>query len=221
MRRFTGLASHRSPSGHTRVLRRASGSAQIGLRTGAADFCRRWRTFRDQPHRIFGSALDVVAQALQNPRGQVPLFFRVFGEVMDALEVCLPRSCSSCSSWAPVRVCPGRRHIIDRRRRHRQHDAVVPGATVLVKSDATGAESQAVSGENGQFTVPALNPGTYTVTVTCRGFKTAVLKERHRDGRRPRDGSSEARDRRPRGERRRRERARRWSRRRRRPFRRR
>jgi hypothetical protein len=55
-------------------------------------------------------------------------------------------------------------------------DAVVPGATVLVKSDATSAESQAVSGENGQFTVPALNPGTYTVTISLSGFKTAVLK---------------------------------------------
>src|SRR5262245_44880700 len=56
-------------------------------------------------------------------------------------------------------------------------DAVVPGATVLVKSDATGAESQAVSGEHGRFTVPALNPGPYTVTVTLSGFKTSVLKE--------------------------------------------
>ena len=56
-------------------------------------------------------------------------------------------------------------------------DAVVPGATVLVKSNTTGAESQAVSGENGQFTVPALNPGTYTVTVTLSGFKTTVLKD--------------------------------------------
>ena len=56
-------------------------------------------------------------------------------------------------------------------------DAVVPGATVIVKSDATGAESQTVSGANGGFTVPALNVGTYTVTVTLQGFKTAVLKD--------------------------------------------
>ena len=56
-------------------------------------------------------------------------------------------------------------------------DAVVPGATIVVKSDTTGAVSQAVSGENGQFTVPALNPGTYTVTITLSGFKTAVLKD--------------------------------------------
>jgi hypothetical protein len=55
-------------------------------------------------------------------------------------------------------------------------DAVIPGAAVLVKSDATGAESRAVSDANGQFAVPALNPGTYTVTVTLSGFKTSLLK---------------------------------------------
>ena len=38
----------------------------------------------------------------------------------------------------------------------------VPGATVVVKSDSTGAESTAVSGANGSFTVPALNVGNPT-----------------------------------------------------------
>jgi hypothetical protein len=56
-------------------------------------------------------------------------------------------------------------------------DAVVPGATVLVKSNATGAESQTVTGANGAFTVPALNVGTYTVTITLSGFKTTVLND--------------------------------------------
>lgn len=55
-------------------------------------------------------------------------------------------------------------------------EAVVPGATILVKSDTTGAEFHAVTSEAGAFTVPALNPGTYTVTVSLSGFKTAVLK---------------------------------------------
>jgi carboxypeptidase family protein len=55
-------------------------------------------------------------------------------------------------------------------------DAVVPGATVLVKSDTTGAEYSVVTSAAGDFTVPALNVGTYTVTVTLSGFKTFVLK---------------------------------------------
>jgi hypothetical protein len=56
-------------------------------------------------------------------------------------------------------------------------DAVVPGATVLIKNDATGAQSEAVTNSNGGFTVPALNVGTYTVTVSMTGFKTVTLKD--------------------------------------------
>jgi len=51
----------------------------------------------------------------------------------------------------------------------------VPGATITAKSTTTDAESTTVSGANGSFTVPALNIGTYTVTVTLQGFKTAIL----------------------------------------------
>ncbi len=53
----------------------------------------------------------------------------------------------------------------------------VPGATVTVKSDSTGAEFSAVTSSVGAFTVPTLNIGTYTVTVSLTGFKTAVLKD--------------------------------------------
>jgi len=55
-------------------------------------------------------------------------------------------------------------------------ESVVPGASITVKNESTGAEFFAVSGENGGFTVPSLNIGTYTVTVSLTGFKTAVLK---------------------------------------------
>ena len=55
-------------------------------------------------------------------------------------------------------------------------DSVVPGATVTVKSESTAAEFHAVTSETGGFTVPALNIGSYTVTVSLTGFKTAVLK---------------------------------------------
>ena len=55
-------------------------------------------------------------------------------------------------------------------------DSVVPGANITVRNEGTGAEFFAVSSATGSFTVPALNIGTYTVTVTLTGFKTAVLK---------------------------------------------
>jgi hypothetical protein len=49
---------------------------------------------------------------------------------------------------------------------------VIPGATVVVKNNATAGISQAVTDGGGGFTIPALQPGTYTVTVTLQGFKT-------------------------------------------------
>ncbi len=52
----------------------------------------------------------------------------------------------------------------------------VPGASVTVTSETTGVEFNTFSGSNGAFTVPALNVGRYTVTVTLQGFKQAVLK---------------------------------------------
>lgn len=53
--------------------------------------------------------------------------------------------------------------------------AVVPGATITVKSNATSQEFNATTAGNGTFNVPALISGTYTVTIAAPGFKTAVL----------------------------------------------
>jgi hypothetical protein len=55
--------------------------------------------------------------------------------------------------------------------------AVIPGATVVVKNNATSTEYTAVTNESGNFTVPSIDPGTYTVTVSLMGFKTAVNTE--------------------------------------------
>jgi hypothetical protein len=54
---------------------------------------------------------------------------------------------------------------------------VLPGAGVIVKNNATGAEFQAVTDANGRFIVPALNPGIYTVRISLKGFKTLVLPD--------------------------------------------
>src|SRR5512133_428011 len=50
--------------------------------------------------------------------------------------------------------------------------AVIPGADVVAKNNATGAESTSVTDSGGRFTIPALPPGTYTVKVSLMGFKT-------------------------------------------------
>jgi hypothetical protein len=55
--------------------------------------------------------------------------------------------------------------------------AVIPGADIVARNNATSAESRGVSGVNGTFTIPALNAGAYTVTVSLMGFKTVVLSD--------------------------------------------
>jgi hypothetical protein len=55
--------------------------------------------------------------------------------------------------------------------------AVIPGATVVVTSKSTGGTFNAVTDGTGAFSVPALNPGLYSVNVSLSGFKTAVLND--------------------------------------------
>ncbi len=55
--------------------------------------------------------------------------------------------------------------------------AVIPGADVVVKNNAGGAEMRGVTDSTGRFVIPSINPGTYTVSVSLIGFKTAVLPD--------------------------------------------
>ncbi len=54
---------------------------------------------------------------------------------------------------------------------------VVPGATITVKNNATSSTFETVSNTAGAFSIPVLDPGTYTVTVALDGFKTAVIND--------------------------------------------
>lgn len=58
-----------------------------------------------------------------------------------------------------------------------QQGAVVPGATVTVKSLSTGAVRSAVTDANGLYRVPALEPGVYMVRTELRGFSTVENPE--------------------------------------------
>jgi hypothetical protein len=55
--------------------------------------------------------------------------------------------------------------------------AVIPGATVAVKNNATATEFHATTNDSGLFTVPSVDPGSYTVTISLMGFKTVVLND--------------------------------------------
>jgi hypothetical protein len=49
---------------------------------------------------------------------------------------------------------------------------IIPGATVVVADNKTGKERTVTASDDGSFTVPQLEPGIYTVTITASGHKT-------------------------------------------------
>ncbi|HJS52572.1 MAG TPA: TonB-dependent receptor, partial [Pyrinomonadaceae bacterium] len=55
-----------------------------------------------------------------------------------------------------------------------QQGAIVSGATVTVKNNATGEERRSTTSDNGVFSFQQLSPGNYTVTVEIKGFKKSV-----------------------------------------------
>src|SRR5262245_19973743 len=53
-----------------------------------------------------------------------------------------------------------------------QSDAVIPHATITIRSVATSVERHMISGGDGTFSAPSLAAGDYTVTVELQGFRT-------------------------------------------------
>ncbi len=55
--------------------------------------------------------------------------------------------------------------------------AVLPGASVVLESRATGAKIDSISQADGAFIFPQVRPGYYTVTVELAGFKPVTYNE--------------------------------------------
>ena len=53
----------------------------------------------------------------------------------------------------------------------------IAGAAVTVKNDSTGTSGSFTTSTDGNFDVPALQPGSYSVTTEAKGFKRAVSTE--------------------------------------------
>ncbi|MGO8760271.1 MAG: carboxypeptidase regulatory-like domain-containing protein [Terracidiphilus sp.] len=53
-----------------------------------------------------------------------------------------------------------------------QTGAIVPGAQVVAVEDSTKFKTEVVTSAVGAYSMPTLPPGTYTVAVTAKGFKT-------------------------------------------------
>ena len=57
-----------------------------------------------------------------------------------------------------------------------EQGSAIPGASVQIRDEGSGNTFESVTNGQGNFTVPALPAGTYTVTVSLSGFKKAVLR---------------------------------------------
>ena len=56
--------------------------------------------------------------------------------------------------------------------------AVVAGAQVAIKNVNTGESRSAITSASGLYTIPSVVPGTYDVTVSHAGFRTATVSRR-------------------------------------------
>src|SRR5690606_14010620 len=52
--------------------------------------------------------------------------------------------------------------------------AVVPGVSVRILNPATGVDLAAATTDAGIYRMPGLQPGTYRITASAPGFKTAI-----------------------------------------------
>ena len=59
--------------------------------------------------------------------------------------------------------------------------SVVPGATVLMKNEQSGDERKTISNNDGFFSINAVQPGDYTVTISAQGFEKYETKGVHFD----------------------------------------
>ena len=59
--------------------------------------------------------------------------------------------------------------------------SVVPGATVVMKNQQSGDERRTISNNDGFFSINAVQPGDYTVTITAQGFEKFEQKGVHFD----------------------------------------
>ncbi len=58
--------------------------------------------------------------------------------------------------------------------------AVIPGARVSITNSRTNVNLEATTNQAGEYTVPSLQPGIYTVRVENAGFRPTEEKGRHR-----------------------------------------
>src|SRR6185312_11975884 len=57
--------------------------------------------------------------------------------------------------------------------------AAIPGAEIIVKSKQTSLSTNTTTTSSGDFSLPTLDPGDYTVTIIANGFQKMVQENVH------------------------------------------
>ncbi len=85
----------------------------------------------------------------------------------------LSSSCRTAEAQGGIQQFEG--HVAD------SSGAVIPGATVTIHNESTGINVVVKTTGAGDYTVPYLKPGTYTITAELTGFKTVSKTHIHLD----------------------------------------
>jgi Carboxypeptidase regulatory-like domain len=75
-----------------------------------------------------------------------------------------------CQAWAQSGTASLTGTITD------QQKANLPAATVTLANEATGFARETVANESGEYSFAAVPPGTYRLTITLDGFRTAIVE---------------------------------------------
>jgi hypothetical protein len=100
---------------------------------------------------------------MEKTKGRLYLQFRLIGSML-LLALIAGHGASFANAQATNARMSGK--ILD------ASGAVVPNATIDVENTATGLDRTATSSEAGDYVIPSLPVGTYTLKVTAAGFKT-------------------------------------------------
>src|SRR5260370_17580594 len=57
-----------------------------------------------------------------------------------------------------------------------QSGAAIVGSTITLTNNATGAQRTVLSNDSGNFDIPALPPGSYSIRVESKGFRNEDRK---------------------------------------------
>jgi hypothetical protein len=83
---------------------------------------------------------------------------------------------AACVVWAWAAAASAQSTASLRGRITDEQGAIVAGASITVRNQATGQERSAVSDRQGEYLVSALPVGAYRLEVTSSGFQTAVVQ---------------------------------------------